>query len=155
LTAYARIPAFIVTLGGLLAWRGMAKGISGGTTYPVEEQSFKAFGQSYLNSATGLALLATAVALTIWLVLRANAECKRHGLPAWSPLGLALRMLIPSALIGGFVVVLNAYAGVPVPVLIFAGLAIAGGAITQHTPFGRYLYAIGGNPEAARFSGIN
>jgi D-xylose transport system permease protein len=155
LTAYASIPAFIVTLGGLLAWRGLAKGISGGTTYPVEVQSFKAFGQSYMNTAAGLALMVAAVAVTIWLVFRGNGARKRHGLPAWSPVGRALRIIIPSALICGFVVVLNAYAGVPVPVLLFVCIALAGVAVTQHTPFGRYLYAIGGNPEAARFSGIN
>jgi D-xylose transport system permease protein len=155
LTAYGRIPAFIVTLGGLLAWRGMAKGISGGTTYPVEVQSFKAFGQSYLGAPAGLALTAATIAVTTWLVLRGNATRRRHGLPAWSSLGVALRILLPSALIAGFVIVLNAYAGVPFPVLIFASIALAGVAVTQHTPFGRYLYAIGGNPEAARFSGIN
>ena len=50
---------------------------------------------------------------------------------------------------------LNQYAGVPIPVLIFVGMAFAGVVVTQNTPFGRYLYAIGGNSEAARLSGIN
>jgi D-xylose transport system permease protein len=95
------------------------------------------------------------VAVVIWLVLRGNAARKRHGLASWSPPAMVLRMAVPSALVVGFVLMLNSYAGVPVPVLIFATIALAGVAITQYTPFGRYLYAIGGNPEAARFSGIN
>src|SRR5260370_770458 len=79
LTSYVRIPSFIVTLGGLLVWRGVTKGISHGGTYPVGVQSFRDRGQRYL----------------------------------------------------------------------------AGAFVTENTLFGRYLYAIGGNPEAARFSGIN
>ena len=50
---------------------------------------------------------------------------------------------------------MNAYAGVPISVLIFLAVALVGAFLTQHTTFGRYLYAIGGNPEAARLSGIN
>jgi D-xylose transport system permease protein len=155
LTAYARIPAFIVTLGGLLAWRGLAKGISGGSTYPVEVPSFKAFGQAYLDTTAGIVMMIAAIGATVLVVLRGNAARKRHGLPPWSPLALVLRIAFPSALIAGFVLALNAYAGVPVPVLLFVTIALAGVVVTQHTRFGRYLYAIGGNPEAARFSGIN
>lgn len=50
---------------------------------------------------------------------------------------------------------LNAYAGVPIPVIILLAVALAGAFLTQNTTFGRYLYAIGGNPDAARLSGIN
>jgi D-xylose transport system permease protein len=46
-------------------------------------------------------------------------------------------------------------AGIPIPVIIFLAIALAGSFLTQNTTFGRYLYAIGGNPEAARLSGIN
>jgi D-xylose transport system permease protein len=155
LTAFARIPSFIVTLGGLLAWRGLTKGISGGVTYPVEVQSFRFLGQAYLGNAAGIALVAISVVAVVWLVLRGNAARKRHGLPSWSALGIAIRMVVPSVLVLGFVLMLNSYAGVPVPVLILVTIALIGVVITQHTPFGRYLYAIGGNPEAARFSGIH
>jgi D-xylose transport system permease protein len=155
LTAYARIPAFIVTLGGLLAWRGITKGISSGATFPVGVRSFRAFGQSYIGATPGIVLILAAVTCIVWLVLHGSAVRKRHGLPSWGPLGLAFRIVVPALLVTSFVLYLNAYAGVPVPVLIFVSIALAGVAVTQHTPFGRYLYAIGGNPEAARFSGIN
>ncbi|HYP52880.1 MAG TPA: hypothetical protein VEQ42_05035, partial [Pyrinomonadaceae bacterium] len=54
-----------------------------------------------------------------------------------------------------FIRVLNSYAGVPVPVIILIVVALLGAFLTQNTTFGRYLYAIGGNPEAARLSGID
>jgi D-xylose transport system permease protein len=155
LTAYGRIPSFIVTLGGLLVWRGVTKGISSGGTYPVEVSSFRALGQAYLGRVTGILLLAIAVAAVIGSVIHRNSMRKRHGLEPWSLPGISLRMVVPSVLAICFVLALNAYAGVPVPVLIFVVVALAGAFVTENTLFGRYLYAIGGNPEAARFSGIN
>jgi D-xylose transport system permease protein len=155
LTAYGRIPAFIVTLGGLLAWRGVAKGISRGATYPIEVRSFRALGQAYLGRGTGLILLTLAVVAVIWSVFHRNSMRKRHGLKPWSLTAISIRILIPCVLTVGFVLALNAYAGIPVPVLIFVVIALAGAFVTENTVFGRYLYAIGGNPEAARFSGVN
>lgn len=155
LTAYAQVPSFIVTLGGLLAWRGVAKGISGGKTYPIEILFFKAIGQAYLSTTAGLIFLLVGVTATVWLVLSRNAARRRHGLSTWKPGSLLLRILLPSILIVAFVAALNSYAGVPVPVLILVTVALVATFVTQHTKFGRYLYAIGGNSEASRLSGIN
>jgi len=155
LTAYARIPAFIVTIGGLLVWRGVTKGISGGNTYPIAVRSFKALGQSYLSPASGILLMIVAVLGTIWFVLREHRSRGLHGLPQWSPFGFLLRIAAPSVFIVGFVLALNEYAGIPVPVIIFLAVAFLGAFVMRHTVPGRYLYAIGGNPEAARLSGIN
>lgn len=155
LTAYGQIPSFIVTLGGLLAWRGAAKGISSGNTYPIEVPSFKAIGQAYLGVGVGWALMAVGIAGTVWLVLSRNRARRKHGLKPWSSGSVALRIIVPSGLIVAFVAALNAYAGVPVPVLILVLIALLGTFITENTRFGRYLYAIGGNREAARLSGIN
>jgi D-xylose transport system permease protein len=155
LTAYARIPAFIVTIGGLLAWRGVTKGISGGNTYPIAVHSFKTLGQAYLSPTTGIVLMIVGVLLTIWLVLRQHRSRGLHGLTQWTPLGFLLRIAGPSILIIVFVLALNEYAGVPVPVIILLGVALAGAFVMRNTVPGRYLHAIGGNPEAARLSGIN
>jgi D-xylose transport system permease protein len=155
LTAYGRIPSFIVTLGGLLAWRGAAQGISGGNTYPVEAASFMGLGQGYASPAAGIALMAAAVAAIAWIVLRRRGVQRRHGLASWSATGTALRVVAPSMVVAGFVMMLNAYAGIPIPVLVLAAIAVAGSFLMAQTTFGRRLYAVGGNPEAARFSGIN
>jgi len=155
LTAYVGIPAFIVTLGGLLAWRGATKGISAGNTYPVEIRMFKNIGQSYLSPTTGTVLLALGIAAFSVLVLQRNRSRRQHGLPAWNTAELAFRILLPSAIAAGFVWAFNRYVGIPIPVLILIVMALAGTFVAKNTTYGRYLHAIGGNPEAARLSGIN
>jgi D-xylose transport system permease protein len=154
LVAYGNIPAFIVTLGGLLAWRGVIKGISKGNTIPVSLEQFKQIGQCYLMKPVGLALMGLAVLAIIFFAVRRHQSQKRYGLEP-SAAKLALQIIFPSVLVIGFVIALNAYQGVPVPVMILVVVALLGAFITQNTTFGRYLYAIGGNPEAARLSGIN
>ena len=162
LVAYLNIPAFIVTLGGLLAWRGVILGLSRGETIPVQLQSFKAIGQDYVGPLVGWIIAAIAVAAIIWLTISRSRSRKKHGLTATSPTMLLLRIVGPSLAVVGFIYMMNAYeiapgryAGIPVPVIIFLAIALAGAFLTQNTTFGRYLYAIGGNPDAARLSGIN
>ncbi len=155
LTAYARIPSFIVTLGGLLAWRGAAQGISGGNTYPIESSSFMSLGQSYASPTIGIVLLVGALAVIVCYVLRRRSVQRRLGIEVWTPTSAIFRVAIPALVIIGFVLMLNAYAGIPVPVLILAGIALGGSFLMSHTTFGRRLYAVGGNPEAAKYSGVN
>jgi len=155
LVAYANIPSFIVTLGGLLAWRGVILYLSKGETIPVRLPVFRALGVSLLTPGSGIALGVIAIAAVIWLTLRRNAARKRHGLPLSSAGVTAARIVVPSILIAIFVSMMNAQGGVPLPVIIMLTVAIAGAFLTQSTTFGRYLYAIGSNPDAARLSGIN
>ena len=157
LVAYANIPAFIVTLGGLLAWRGAVFWISRGETKPVELASFRGLGQDLIAPVIGYVLAALAVAAIAWLNIRRSRARKRHGLSATGAGALLARVLIPSAVIVAFVLLMNSQAvgGVPILVIIMFVVALAGGFLTQNTTFGRYLYAIGGNPDAARLSGIN
>jgi len=155
LTAYANVPAFIVTLGGLLVWRGIIKGISKGNTIPVEVRLFKQIGQGYVAPAAGLALAVVALALILWFNLRRIRARSRYGLPAPSPIVIASRILLPTLVIVGFVLILNSYAGVPIPVIILLAVGLIGAFLTRNTTFGRHLYAVGGNPDAARLSGIS
>ncbi|HEY0547334.1 MAG TPA: sugar ABC transporter permease [Pyrinomonadaceae bacterium] len=155
LVAYANIPAFIATLGGLLAWRGVILGLSEGKTIPIGLQSFKTIGQGFVARPVGIVIAVVAVAAVIWLTLRRNRGRRRYGLPAASAGNLALRIIAPTALIVAFIMTLNSWAGVPIPVIILLVVALSGVFLTHNTTFGRYLYAIGGNPDAARLSGIN
>jgi D-xylose transport system permease protein len=155
LVAYVNIPAFIVTLGGLLAWRGAIKGISQGNTIPIDSQAFKAIGQCYVEPVAGYVIAAAAVVAIFWLAVRRNRARHLHGLPSHSRAGLAMRALVPSLVVIAFIYVMNSYTGVPIPVIILLTVALGGAFITQNTTFGRYLYAIGGNPDAARLSGIS
>jgi len=155
LVAYANIPAFIVTLGGLLVWRGVIKGLSQGNTIPIALPDYKGIGQSYVAPAAGIAIAALAVAAIVWLNLRRVRARARYGLAAAGAAQTSLRIVIPSLVVVGFILALNSYAGVPIPVIILLAIALLGAFLTQNTTFGRYLYAIGGNPDAARLSGIS
>lgn len=155
LTAYLNIPAFIVTLGGLLAWRGAIKGVSKSETVPISDPIFKMIGQGNLDAASGWILAGIGILLILFMAYRRAQSQKTYGLGEANYGSEMIKASIFSALILGFIYVMNASGGVPLPVLIFVIVAIIGVFITNSTTFGRYLYATGGNQEAARLSGIN
>jgi D-xylose transport system permease protein len=155
LTAYLGIPAFIVTLGGLLAWRGAIKGITQSETIPVTDPTFKLIGQGYLPQTFGWVLAGAAIAAVLFLAFRRAKTQKEYGLGEGSVGKELVKSLLPIGGIIGFILLMNLYQGIPVPVIILLAIALVGYFITNNTTFGRYLYAIGGNAEAARLSGIN
>jgi D-xylose transport system permease protein len=155
LVAYGNIPAFIVTLGGLLAWRGVILRLTEGATIPVRLPFFRRLGIDLLSPTISNVLGALAIAAVVWLNLRRASARRRHGLPAQSVAALVARIVVPSVIIAVFVRQMNTQGGVPIPVIVLLAVALLGAFLTQNTTFGRYLYAIGGNPDAARLSGIS
>ena len=155
LVAYADIPSFIVTLGGLLTWRGVILYLSKGETIPVRLPVFRLLGVALLTPASGIVLAAIAIVLVIWFAISGNRARRRFGLPVASPPVMAMRIIFPCVLIVVFTWEMNDQGGIPLPVIILLAVAAAGSFFTRNTTFGRYLYAIGSNPEAARLSGIN
>ncbi len=168
LTAYLNIPSFIVTLGGLLAWRGAIKGISKSETIPISDDTFKFIGQGYagtvgipISATSELAfnfgwLIAILACVVILLMTYRRVRAQReYGLGEVNNSAAMVKTIVPIIIILGFVFVMNSYEGIPIPVLIFLAVALVGYFITSNTTFGRYLYAIGGNADAARLSGIN
>jgi len=155
LTAYLNIPAFIVTLGGLLAWRGAVKWLLGGNTVPISDETFKAIGQRNIPIEAGWALAALGIAFVLFAAYRRARSEATYGSSKVNYGSSFLKALIPIVGIVAFIWLMNAYQGVPIPVLIFVSVALIGVFLTTSTVFGRYLYAIGGNPEASRLSGIN
>ena len=155
LVAYANIPAFIVTLGGLLVWRGVIKGISQGQTIPHELPAFKSSGQCYVAPVAGYMHRGRS--------LRGHNLARLAPQPRAPPSRLCARQHARAgrahnhsvAIVVGFIAYMNKWVGVPIPVVILLAVALGGAFITQNTTFGRYLYAIGGNPDAARLSGIS
>ncbi len=155
LTTYGNIPAFIVTLGGLLAWRGAIKGISQSETIPITDDSFKAIGQQYVDPNIGWVLAAIGILAIFFFAFRNAKAQKEYGVGDGSLGKELIQAIAPAIGIVVFIFVMNSYAGIPIPVLIFLAIALFGFFITNNTTFGRYIYAIGGNAEAARLSGIN
>ena len=139
LVAKLKIPPFIVTLGGMLIFQGVLLGWTGGISI-IPPGSFLRVGQTYVPPNVGWVL---AGLLAAFFVVRAFVP---RGPVRWKWLGLAVLALVPTG-------VMNAYNGIPVPVLLMLVLAGLFAGIARHTAFGRHLYAIGGNREAAFYSG--
>ena len=140
LVALLRIPPFIVTLGGMLLFQGLLLGFTGGVSV-TPPRTFLFVGQSYVPKPVGLSL-----ALLVGVGLMALAA-RARGAPRWRYAFFGLLAL-------GFTTVMNAYEGIPLPVLLVLVLALVLTVVALHTPFGRHLYAIGGNRDAAFYSGI-
>src|SRR5438270_11775981 len=81
LVAYANIPSFIVTLGGLLTWRGVILYLSKGETIPVRLPVFRLLGVALITPASGIVLAALAIAAIIWSTMRRNRARRRYNLP--------------------------------------------------------------------------
>jgi len=153
--AYLRVPSFIVSLAGFLAFRGMLLGITKGTTVPLESQGLVLIGQGYLPITFGNILGAIIFGLLAFLAIKTRTGRMQHGLsvaPLWQDVS---KLAVIAVMIVGFVYTLNQYEGIPVPVL--ATLIILGvfSFIANKTVFGRRIYSIGSNVEATRLSGVN
>jgi D-xylose transport system permease protein len=165
-TAYRGVPAFVVTLGGLLVFRGGAYLVTDGRTVAPMDKTYQLLGGG-INGSIGATWSWVFGAVTILLLLgfvyRNRLRRRKYGFkpkPVWAELVL---VLVGISLICGFVMVMNSYykprteipRGIPIPVLILIGVVVLMTMLTKLTKFGRYAFAIGGNPEAAELSGIN
>jgi D-xylose transport system permease protein len=153
-----RIQAFIVTLGGMLAFKGAFWLVIESTTVPVvrggEQNLYSSLTTYYLPPMSGL-LLAAGV-MTVLTVLSLQGRRRRQAVGARVPSveETFLKLFVAGQAILLAVLVCNQYQGVPLAFLILCAVAAAVQLLTRHTPFGRYLYAIGGNEEAAVVSGV-
>jgi D-xylose transport system permease protein len=155
LVAYLGIPAFIVTLGGQLIFRGALLGYTQGKTIVPIEEPFKAIAQGYLARTAGFILAAVVIAAVYAFYLWNRRQRKTYGF-SLKPLYIdLLKASAFSAAIVLYVIIMNQYQGLQNPVLLMALIAIVFTYITNNTRFGRYVYAIGGNREATKLSGIN
>lgn len=155
LVAYQRIPAFIVTLGGMMAFRGILLGATKGVTVSGLSAPFQTLGQSFVPPGLGLGIAFAALLLVVWGLLRQRRTRERYNLPVARPALFGLQLVLWGLLLVGFTLVMNAYEGIPVAILIVVCLVALFQFLATRTRFGRYVYAIGGNAEAARFSGID
>ena len=155
LVAYQRIPAFIVTLGGFLAYRGLMLAFTRGETILLPDNWLKAIGNAYLAPTFGWGLLIVGLGIAGYRFYRQHTARLRYGTEKTSRFFVLLKITGVSALIAGFIAVMNAHKGIPFPVCILFGLAFVFHFIANQTRFGRYVYAVGGNAEAAYLSGIN
>lgn len=153
--AYRKVPSFIVTLAGMLAFRGILIGITNGTTVSPTSSAMSQIGQSYLSGGIGFTVGVLGLMAFIAWQWRLRIRRQALGLAAPASGGVVGRQAITAVVVLGAIWLLNDYRGVPTPVLLLALLLLAGMFMATRTAFGRRIYAIGGNIDAARLSGIN
>jgi len=183
LIAYLTIPAFIVTLGGLLVWRGVAWWITSGRTVAPMDQTFRLMGggpDGAVGAFWSWIVGVIACLAVVALLIMGRRQRKRFDFPlrpVWAEIFLGG---LAGALILGAVLVANSYPwpigivrryaeannlqipdggifiahGIAIPVLMAIAVGIVMTFVTTRTRFGRYVFAIGGNPEAAILAGI-
>jgi D-xylose transport system permease protein len=155
LVAYARVPSFIVTLSGFLAFRGILLGITKGTTVPLDSPGLVLIGQGYLPMMFGNILAVAVFVLLAVLAFQTRAGRAEHGLaiaPLWQDVA---KLAAVAVMIAGFVITLNQYEGLPVPVLVTLIILGIFSFMANKMVFGRRIYSIGSNLEATRLSGVN
>lgn len=155
LIAWVRMPSFVVTLGGFLVFEGIAYHILGGSTINVFDPFIGSIGTYYLPPALSWLLAAGFVALYVLsAVLRQSARA-RAGLPLDTMSRTVLSGLGLAAVVALVVWTMNNYRGVPLALALLVAFATVGWFCASHFRFGRHIYAVGGNIEAARRAGIN
>jgi|GEM_PF-42463 len=155
LVAWVRMPSFVVTLGGFLIFEGVSNHMAGATAIPVQDAFIQSVGTTFIPGGLGLAIGGVLAVLYAVYRIYVRTTRARAGIRTESPLGFALTLVLPVA-VGLFLLWdLQEYRGVPTP---FAMLCVLVGVflfMTTRMPFGRHVYAVGGNTEAARRAGIN
>ncbi|MBN3733039.1 sugar ABC transporter permease [Burkholderia sp. Tr-20390] len=154
-STYRRVPSFIVGLGGMLAFRGILLGVTGGSTIAPVSDGFVFIGQGYLPRLVGDGLAILLFALVMLLVVRQRATRRRYRLavaPRWQDVA---KIVGAGAVLFAFVATLDRYGGIPVPVLLLLVLLGVFSWIATQTVFGRRIYAVGSNLEATRLSGVD
>lgn len=153
-----RIPAFIITLAGLMIFRGLHWQVIHNSTIPVTrggtDNLYSLLTTWYLPPTASWILAGLTFFAMVTLQLRERKRRAALGFP--NPAGdlTFMRLLITGQIILLFVLVCNQFRGIPLSAIILAVTALVIWAITQHTRLGRYLYAVGGNEEAAHISGV-
>jgi len=153
-----RIPAFIITLGGLLIFKGAFWLVINTHTVPVapggRPNLFSLLTTYYLPPLASYALIALVLLALITVTLRGRKRRASLGFEIDDPELAFLKLFLTAQALLLFVLCVDQFRGIPLPVLVLGVAALVIQVITRHTPFGRHLYAIGGNEEAAFVSGV-
>lgn len=153
LISFPKIPAFIVTLGGMLIFRGAAMWTTSNTTVPLPTTWLSDLGTAYLSTSQGLvAFLGVALFLLLSFFLRTRAyKAVNVARPVNESFMSTVAVLV---LCGTALLLFNNYNGIPVPVFVMLTIMAVLTLVSKRTVWGRQIYAMGGNPEAAYLSGV-
>lgn len=160
--AFWRIPSFIVTLAGMLVFRGLSLWLLAGQSVGPFPKSFQALSNGFVPDLFGVgkpnvtALVAglIAVAVLIWLAVQARNRTSRYGMEVEPFAFFAARNAIIASALMFVIWKLSGFRGLPNVLISMVALTVIYAFITERTTLGRRVYAIGGNEKAAKLSGI-
>jgi len=153
--AFLGVPSFIVTLGSMFILSGAILLVTQGKTIPANQPIFSEIAQGYLPQSLGWAI---GFIVLVALLLSSFNKIRRKRKYGLQPPNIGVELagvIITSALVFGYIYWVNEYRGIQTPVFLLALTALVMSHLANNTRFGRYAYAIGGNREAARLSGVN
>jgi D-xylose transport system permease protein len=149
------VPSFVVTLAGLLAWQGALLQVLGSTgTINLTDPKITGLANTFYADAVGWIFCAIVIAVFATVVLVGHRRRVAAGLEGESTAALVLRIGLLAAIAIVVVAILNSDRGVPLAVLVLLAFVVGMEYVAKRTRFGRHVYAVGGNAEAARRAGI-
>jgi len=159
--AYVRIPAFIVTLAGMLLFRGLTMIVLEGQSISPFPNGFQKISSGFIpdfsNMATNIVAVLAGIALSVLYIvteLRNRSAQRRYNFDTGSQSLFFVKMILVVAVINAFTIVLASYAGIPTILVLLFLLIIIYSFVMNKTVMGRHVYAIGGNEKAAGLSGV-
>lgn len=160
--AYWKIPSFIVTLSGMLVFRGLTLWLLEGQSVGPFPKSFQSLSTGFITdffgvvrpNATALLVGVVAVCLIIWLGIRARSRDKKYGIMIEPSILFIMRNAIIAGAILFICYKLAMFRGLPNVLITMVVLTVVYAFITENTVLGRRIYALGGNEKAAKLSGI-
>ncbi len=160
--AYVGIPAFIVTLAGMLIFRGLALVVLGNANIGSFPAEYRALGNGFITDAFGefeidpLTMGVGILAIAIFIVgqVRTRRARLKYGQDIEPMLWFVGKIVLVSVAVGFVAYALATFKGIPITLIILAALVLIYGILTTRSVFGRHIYAIGGNRHAAELSGV-
>ncbi len=149
------VPSFVVTLAGLLAWQGALLQVLGSTgSINITNPKITGLANTFYSDAVGWIFAVVVIAAYAGIVLAGYRSRVAHGLTGESLTPLVVRIALVALITVVAVTVLNSDRGVPLALLILLAFVVGLEYVARRTRFGRHVYAVGGNAEAARRAGI-
>lgn len=150
------VPSFVVTLAGLIGWQGAQLWIlSPEGSQNVTDRAMLDLTNTFFGPAASWTIVIVALVAMVGLGYMARVRRDRAGLESGPWAAQVIRYVIISGVAIGACIVWNQDRGMPLAVLILIGLSIVFDLMVRRTPFGRHIFAVGGNAEAARRAGIS
>jgi D-xylose transport system permease protein len=153
--ALVGVPSFVVTLAGFEIWQGVILRTITQGVIVIQDNKINDFSNYLFSTVAGWIMAAVVTLLYVGGMVGAALSGRRHGIPIRDPILLVFKVIVVPVVAFVTVWILNKDRGVPLALLLMVGALLIWTFVAKRTTFGRHVYAVGGNAEAARRAGIN